>query len=211
MTIPLATSRRLRSSVLVPGLRAGKVRVDVVPGPSARDRSGVIAITHSGETVSALWYPQGVFSVLRNRLLVIVVVLTALAPFLARSGSLAQEATPAAQGSPSGPAHLEGDLPGDPQVQLIQIATGLQTPTNIAFPPDDSGRIFVVEETGTIHIVNSDGSVEPEPFLDLSNTVSQRPGQQGLMGLAFHPDFANNHRLYVDYNNLYANGEITIS
>ncbi len=106
------------------------------------------------------------------------------------SGSLAQEATPAAQESPSGPAHLEGDLPGDPQVQLIQIATGLQTPTNIAFPPDDSGRIFVVEETGTIHIVNSDGSVEPEPFLDLSNTVSQRPGQQGLMGLAFHPDFA---------------------
>ncbi len=51
----------------------------------------------------------------------------------------------------------------------------------------------------------------PTPFLDLSRTVSQRPGQQGLLGLAFHPDFAENGRFYVDYNNLYANGEITIS
>jgi glucose/arabinose dehydrogenase/uncharacterized cupredoxin-like copper-binding protein len=141
----------------------------------------------------------------------VVVALIALAPLLVRSGSLAQEATPAAKESPSGPAHLEGDLPGDPQVQLIQIATGLQTPTNIAFPPDDSGRIFVVEESGTIHIVNPDGSVVKEPFLDLSNRVSQRPGQQGLLGLAFHPDFATNHKLYVDYNNLYSNGEITVS
>jgi hypothetical protein len=72
-------------------------------------------------------------------------------------------------------------------------------------------RIFVVEETGTIHIVNPDGTVVPEPFLDLSTTVSGRPGQQGMLGLAFHPDFANNGRFYVDYNNLYANGQITIS
>src|SRR4051812_35308933 len=130
---------------------------------------------------------------------------------MVRSGSLVQEATVAAQEDPSAPAHLGGDLPGDPQVQLIQVATNLQTPTNIAFPPDDSGRIFVVEETGTIHIVNPDGSVIKEPFLDLSTTVSQRPGQQGLLGLAFHPDFAKNHRFYVDYNDLYANGAITIS
>jgi glucose/arabinose dehydrogenase len=147
----------------------------------------------------------------RNRFLVTVLGLIALAPRLLSSGGRAQEATPVSPSSTTVTAHLEGDLPGDPRIQLIQIATGLQTPTNIAFPPDDSGRTFVVEENGTIHIVNPDGSVVPEPFLDLTNTVSQRPGQQELLGLAFHPQYAENGRFYVDYNNLYANGEITIS
>jgi glucose/arabinose dehydrogenase/uncharacterized cupredoxin-like copper-binding protein len=125
--------------------------------------------------------------------------------------SQAQEATPVAQPVESGPARLEGDLPGDPQIQLVEVATGLGTPVNIAFPPDGSGRMFVAEVEGYIHIVNADGSVEPEPFLDLSGTVALRPGQQGLLGLAFHPDYAENGRFFVDYNNLYANGEITVS
>lgn len=148
---------------------------------------------------------------LRNRFLVGFLALIALVSLTARTGSLAQEATPAAPPAETGPAHLGGDLPGDPQIQMVQVASGLGTPTNVAFPPDGSGRIFVVEETGTIHIVNPDGSVVPEPFLDLSTTVSGRPGQQGMLGLAFHPDYATNGRFYVDYNNLYANGAITIS
>ena len=122
-----------------------------------------------------------------------------------------QDATPTAQPVASGPAHLGGDLPGDPQVQLIQVASGFDSPVNIAFPPDESGRLFVVQMGGLIRIVEADGTVNPTPFLDLSRTVSSRPGQQGLLGLAFHPDFAQNGKLYVDYNNLYANGEITIS
>ena len=48
-----------------------------------------------------------------------------------------------------------------------------------------------------------DGSVEPEPFLDLSATTGQRLGEQGLLGLAFHPDFAKNGRFYVDYNDAF--------
>ena len=71
--------------------------------------------------------------------------------------------------------------------------------------------MFVVEVGGTIRVVNPDGTVLPEPFLDLSSTVALRPGQQGLLGLAFHPDFAENGRFFVDYNNLYANGQITVS
>jgi glucose/arabinose dehydrogenase/plastocyanin len=122
-----------------------------------------------------------------------------------------QDATPAAQPAETGPAHLGGDLPGDPQIQLIQVASGLGTPTNLAFPPDDSGRMFVVEISGLIRVVEPDGTVEPTPFIDLSRTVSLRPGQQGLLGMAFHPDFAKNGKVYIDYNNLYANGEITIS
>jgi glucose/arabinose dehydrogenase/uncharacterized cupredoxin-like copper-binding protein len=150
--------------------------------------------------------------VLRNRLLAGVLALFKLAPLMARSSSLAQEEAPPTGGpAQPGVTHLGGDLPGDPQIQLVQVAAGLGTPTNIAFPHDGSGRIFVVEETGTIHIVNPDGSVVKDPFLDLTAATSGRPGQQGLLGLAFHPDFAKNGLFYVDYNALYANGAITVS
>jgi glucose/arabinose dehydrogenase/plastocyanin len=123
----------------------------------------------------------------------------------------AQEATPVAESVETGPARLGGDLPGDPQIRLVQVASGLQAPTNVAVPPDGSGRIFVTEQTGTIRIINPDGSVEPTPFLDLSSTTGSRQGEQGLLGLAFHPDYAENGRFYVDYNDEYLSGAITIS
>ncbi len=125
--------------------------------------------------------------------------------------SRAQEATPAASAETGGPARLGGDLPGDPQIQLVRVAEGFTIPVNIAFPPDDSARMFVVEMGGFIRIVEPNGAINPTPFLDLSHTVSQRPGQQGLLGLAFHPDFAENGKFYVHYNHLYANGAITVS
>ena len=135
-----------------------------------------------------------------------------LIPLIAQTGAFrAQEATPVAESMENGPALLGGDLPGDPQIQLVQVASGLQSPVNVAFPPDDSGRIFVVEQGGTIRIINADGSVEPEPFLDLSATTGQRLGEQGLLGLAFHPDFAENGRLYVDYNDAFTSGAIVVS
>lgn len=144
-------------------------------------------------------------------LVTLVIVLVMLSPlsWLASIALAQDDATP--DRAPSGPALLGGDLPGDPQIQLVQVATGLQMPVNIAFPPDESGRMFVVEVGGTIRIVNPDGSVVPEPFLDLSSTVALRPGQQGLLGLAFHPNYAENGRFFVDFNNLYANGQITVS
>ena len=131
------------------------------------------------------------------------------------SGMQDAAATPTAVGIPgidaSATAHLGGTIPGNPQIQLVKVAGGFSTPTNIAFPPDDSGRIFVVELDGRVHIINKDGSVEPEHFLDLTQLVSGRPGQQGLLGLAFHPKFAENGKFYVDYNDLYDNGAVTIS
>jgi glucose/arabinose dehydrogenase/uncharacterized cupredoxin-like copper-binding protein len=152
-------------------------------------------------------------SVLASRLpTALVLALGLVASMLVQGSALRmQDATPAALPADTGPAHLGGDLPGDPHIQLIQVATGLSAPVNVSFPPDDSGRMFVVEQTGLIRIVNPDGTVNPDPFLDLSNAISLRPGQQGLLGLVFHPDFANNGKFYVDYNNLYGNGEITVS
>ncbi|MFN8592027.1 MAG: PQQ-dependent sugar dehydrogenase [Thermomicrobiales bacterium] len=122
-----------------------------------------------------------------------------------------QEATPVAVPGTEPPVHLEGDLPDDPTIALIQVASGLSAPTNVAFPPDASGRIFVVEQEGTIRIVKPDGTLEPEPFLKIPEAAGNRRGEQGLLGLAFHPDYAQNGRFYVDYNDLSGNGAITVS
>jgi hypothetical protein len=106
---------------------------------------------------------------------------------------------------------LGGDLPGDPQTQLVEVASGLQSPVNVAFPPDDSGRIFVVEQGSTIRIINADGSVELDPFLDLSASTGWHLGEQGLLGLALHPDYAEYGRYFVDYNDAFTSGAIVIS
>ena len=144
-------------------------------------------------------------------LITLVLSLLILAPLasLESTGRAQEEVSADAVMTP--PARLGGDIPGDPRIQLIQVASNFQTPVNVAFPPDGSGRMFVVEVGGTIRVVNPDGTVLPQPFLDLSSTVALRPGQQGLLGLAFHPNYSENGRLFVDYNNLYANGQITVS
>jgi len=84
-------------------------------------------------------------------------------------------------------------------VALVRVATGLSKPVALTFVPGDpSGRLFVVEKTGTIRIMR-DGKIDPKapPFLDLSKRVSGA-SEQGLLGLAFHPRFAENRRLYVN-------------
>jgi glucose/arabinose dehydrogenase len=63
-------------------------------------------------------------------------------------------------------------------------------------PPGDP-RLFIVEKTGAIRIIK-DGATLPDPFLDLSAQVSGG-GEQGLLGLAFDPDYAANGRLFVHY------------
>ncbi|MCC6849988.1 MAG: PQQ-dependent sugar dehydrogenase [Deltaproteobacteria bacterium] len=87
-------------------------------------------------------------------------------------------------------------------VRLTRIATGLAKPVALAFAPGDAGgRLFVAEQTGTIRVVR-DGVVDSEPFLDLTARVSPSAGarhsEQGLLGLAFHPRFAENGCLFVN-------------
>jgi glucose/arabinose dehydrogenase/plastocyanin len=144
-------------------------------------------------------------------LVTLVLALLILAPLASLESTGRAQEEVKADAAMTAPARLGGDLPDDPQVQLVQVASNFQTPVNVAFPPDGSGRMFVVEVGGTIRVVNPDGTVLPQPFLDLSSTVALRPGQQGLLGLAFHPNYSENGRLFVDYNNLYANGQITVS
>src|SRR4030095_10476685 len=76
---------------------------------------------------------------------------------------------------------------------------GFDSPVTITAPPGDTGRIFVVEQTGKIKIVKLPArTVNATPFLDLSAIVSTG-GEQGLLGLAFDPNYATNGRFYVSY------------
>ena len=82
-------------------------------------------------------------------------------------------------------------------ISLTSFATGLDEPVDIANAGDD--RLFVVERSGLIRIVQSDGTVLPTPFLDISAEVGDGYVEQGLLGLAFHPDYATNGYFYVNY------------
>jgi glucose/arabinose dehydrogenase len=83
-----------------------------------------------------------------------------------------------------------------PGFKLDKIASGLDAPTFLTSPPGDS-RLFVVQQTGLIRIIK-DGQLQQTPFADLTKLVTAG-GEQGLLGLAFHPDFASNGRLFVYY------------
>lgn len=85
-------------------------------------------------------------------------------------------------------------LSAQDEITLNPFATGFSAPLNIQNAGDE--RLFVVEQGGTIKIVNSDGSVNPVPFLDISGQISSG-GERGLLGLAFHPNYASNGFFYV--------------
>ena len=82
-------------------------------------------------------------------------------------------------------------------------------PINITNASDGSGRLFVIERTGTIRIIR-DGEVLPDPFLDIGNSVKTDFLEQGLLGLAFHPDYENNGRFFVYFSSYLANGAVTL-
>ncbi len=82
-------------------------------------------------------------------------------------------------------------------ISLTPFASGLDEPVDIANAGDD--RLFVVERSGTIRVVQSDGAVLATPFLDISAEVGDGYVEQGLLGLAFHPDYAANGYFYVNY------------
>lgn len=84
------------------------------------------------------------------------------------------------------------------------FAQGFSAPVFITQAPGDMDRFFIVEQAGRIRIVNN-GVTNPTPFLDLRSAAGgpvQSGGERGLLGLAFHPDYANNGRFFVNYTGL---------
>jgi glucose/arabinose dehydrogenase len=83
---------------------------------------------------------------------------------------------------------------------LISVATGFTNPDDIKQPNDGSGRLFVVEQGGRIQIIQSDGTRDRTPFLDVTaRSGFTSGGETGLLGLAFHPLYAQNRRFFVNY------------
>ncbi|MCK8481092.1 PQQ-dependent sugar dehydrogenase [Psychroserpens algicola] len=92
-------------------------------------------------------------------------------------------------------------------ITLESFAIGLNNPVSIKHADDD--RLFVVERAGLIKIINADGTVNATPFLDIDDLVTDLGGEQGLLALAFHPDYATNGFFYVNY--IDNNGDTVIS
>ena len=106
-----------------------------------------------------------------------------------------------------------GKLPGNPKIALVKIADGFNDPTNVGSANDGTGRLFVVERVGRVKIVNKDGKVNAQPFLDLTkinplgSDVQTGFVEQGLYSIAFHPKFRQNGYFYVHYASLPFNGD----
>jgi glucose/arabinose dehydrogenase len=107
-------------------------------------------------------------------------------------------ATAFTQQEPQGEEHVVGE-----PIRLELIADGFTQPVLVTQAPDDSGRLFIVDMVGQIWILMPDGTLLAEPFLDISDRlVELNPAydERGLLGLAFHPDYAENGRFFVYYN-----------
>jgi len=98
----------------------------------------------------------------------------------------------------------------DPQrirMDLELVAEGLEAPLGLTHAGDGSSRLFVVEQTGAIRIVD-DGTILDEPFLDVAEAIVAG-GEQGLLGLAFHPDYRRNGRFFINYTDV--NGDTVVA
>lgn len=93
------------------------------------------------------------------------------------------------------------------KIELELFATGVSNVLNIQHAGDS--RLFALNRDGFIQIINENGDLNDRPFLDINGRVSDSGGERGLLGLAFHPNYASNGYFYVNYIN--NNGETIIS
>ncbi|NOT32877.1 MAG: glucose dehydrogenase [Candidatus Eisenbacteria bacterium] len=89
---------------------------------------------------------------------------------------------------------------GGGAITLQEVARGYSAPVFLTAPPGDTARLFVVEKPGRVRIVKS-GVKLPASFLDVSDLVSNA-SEQGLLGLAFDPNYATNRRFFVYYTDV---------
>jgi len=98
-----------------------------------------------------------------------------------------------------------GPTPTSGGLQLVPVVTsGLSSPLYLT-APDGDPRLFIVEQAGRIRVVRG-GQLLTQPFLDIPDRVASG-GEEGLLGLAFHPNYAANGYFYVDYTHLNSAGD----
>lgn len=111
---------------------------------------------------------------------------------------------PTASPSPEESPLLLGQL----EISLSAFVSGVESPLFLTHAGDGSGRVFIVGQTGRIYIAEASGELLPDPFLDIADRITAG-GEQGLLGLAFHPSYADNGRFFVNYTD--GNGDTVIA
>ncbi len=97
-------------------------------------------------------------------------------------------------------SHQHPFVGGGPlDLTLSPVADGFEGPIGVVGHED--GRLFVIEQQGVVKIVQPNGTVSPTPFLDIRNRVDSSGNEEGLLGVAFHPNYAGNGYFYVNYIN----------
>jgi glucose/arabinose dehydrogenase len=119
---------------------------------------------------------------------------------------------PAALAAPTAPAPDEPEATtalSSGQLNITQVVSGLVNPLGVVNAGDGTNRLFVVEKRGTVRVVNSGGSLQSGFFLDIRSAVGDGAAERGLLGLAFHPSFESNRKLFVYYTD--NGGDIVIA
>ncbi len=89
-------------------------------------------------------------------------------------------------------------FPDPNSFQWQPVITGLEKPVDIQNAGDGSGRLFILEQPGRIRVVDH-GQLLATPFLDITDRVDDSSNEQGLLGLALHPNYEQNGFFYVNY------------
>lgn len=89
-------------------------------------------------------------------------------------------------------------FPNPENYQWAEVVTSLARPVDIQHAGDGSGRLFVIEQPGRIRVIEN-GQLHETPFLDIIESVEDSGNEQGLLGLAFHPNYEQNGFFYVNY------------
>jgi glucose/arabinose dehydrogenase len=95
---------------------------------------------------------------------------------------------------------------GAPRVRLVRVTRDVSAPTHLAAAPGEPDRLYVVEQEGRIVILEG-RRVLPRPFLDIVERV-RSGGEQGLLSVAFHPDYESNRLFYVNYTDVDGNTRV---
>ncbi len=106
------------------------------------------------------------------------------------------------------PVTTRENAPDASQYQLVQYASGFTQPVLAIGAGDNSGRLFIVQQGGKISVMVN-GALQDTPFLDVSSLVSRDASERGLLGLAFHPKYAENGLFFIDYTD--KNGDTKVA
>ncbi len=122
---------------------------------------------------------------------------------LAAPAALAAPVAPPPEAEPASAALFSG------QVNIRLEASGFSEPLGVVNAGDGTDRLFVIERRGTVRAVSAGGTVQSGFFLDIRSQVNDGATERGLLGLAFHPGFESNRKLFVYYTN--NGGDIVIA